>query len=184
MSSPRGLPGPRPGRLLALYALSVMERDGPIYGYSLADRIAERTDGGWRPGPGAIYPALQSLVRRKLARASSDGRRRVYRISPAGRSLLRRVRRQWTGLGRAGPDLGRLWSEIAGVSDPGQHLLGHLRRHLEGLATYLERDPQARAGRGSLRDQVLSELRATESRLDALAPGDRPRRPGARRSGA
>jgi DNA-binding PadR family transcriptional regulator len=69
--------GPRPGRLLGLYALAVMERDGPIYGYSLADRVAERTDGGWRPGAGAIYPALQVLVTRGMARSSRDGRRRV-----------------------------------------------------------------------------------------------------------
>lgn len=169
MSRPIGLRGPRPGRLLGLYALSVMERDGPIYGYSLADRISDRTDGAWRPGAGAIYPALQALVQRGVARAALDGRRRVYRITPAGRLLLRRVRRNWMGAGTSGPDLGMLWSEIAGEGDPGQHILQHLRRHLETATTYLERDPEMRTGSGTLRAQVLSELRVTESRLEALA---------------
>jgi DNA-binding PadR family transcriptional regulator len=168
MARPIGLRGPRPGRLLGLYALSVMERDGPIYGYSLADRISSRTDGAWRPGAGAIYPALQALVKRGLARGALDGRRRVYRITPTGRVLLRRVRRSWMGTGRSGPDLGMLWSEIAGEGDPGQHILRHLRHHLESATTYLERDPEMRAGPGTLRAQILSELRVTESRLEAL----------------
>ncbi len=168
MSRSSGPPGPRPGRLLGLYALSVMERDGPIYGYSLAERVAERTDGGWRPGAGAIYPALQALVTRGLARSSRDGRRRVYSITRPGRAFLARVRRGWMGVGRTGPDLAMLWSEIAGTGDPGQHLLRHLRHHLDGIATYLEKDPQMRAGRGFLRDQVQAELRVAGTRLDAL----------------
>jgi DNA-binding PadR family transcriptional regulator len=175
MSRPAGPRGPRPGRVLGLYALSVMARDGPIYGYSLADRIAERTDGGWRPGAGAIYPALQSLVERGLARSAKDGRRRVYSITRAGRAFLVRVRRGWMGAGRTGPDLGMLWSEIAGARDAGDHLLRHLRRHLDGIGTYLERDPEMRAGRGLLRDLVQAELRVAEARLDAL--GTSPTRP-------
>jgi len=163
--------------LLGLYALSVMDRDGPTYGYLLADRISDRTDGAWRPGAGAIYPALQSLVKKGFARATPEGRRRVYTVTPQGRAFLRRVRRGWMGRGRTGPELGILWSEIAGEGDPGQHLLRHLRHHLDGIATYLERDPRMRAGTGSLRDQVLAELRVTETRLDSLEGA----RPGPRR---
>ncbi|HTW40432.1 MAG TPA: PadR family transcriptional regulator [Thermoplasmata archaeon] len=154
--------------MLGLYALSVMEREGAIYGYSLTERIAERTDGGWRPGPGAVYPALQSLVRKRLAHPSRDGRRRVYRITPSGRSFLRRLRSGFAGRRRSGPDLGALWSEIVGGADPGQPLLDHLRHHLEGMTSYLERTPGARAGGTPLLDQVRAELRVTESRLAAL----------------
>jgi DNA-binding PadR family transcriptional regulator len=147
-----------------------MDREGTIYGYSLADRISDRTDGAWRPGAGAIYPALQSLVRKGLARTARDGRRRVYQITPAGRAFLRRLRGNWMGGTRAGPDLGLLWSEIAGSSDPGQHLLRHLRHHLEGITAYVERDPEMRAGQGRLRDQVLAELRVTTARLESVRP--------------
>jgi DNA-binding PadR family transcriptional regulator len=157
-----------------------MERDGPIYGYSLSEQISERTDGGWRPGAGAIYPALQSLVRKRFASASRVGRRRVYRITPTGRAFLRRLRAGFAGRRRSGPDLSSLWSEIVGGSDPGQGLLEHLRHHLEGMTSYLEQHPAVAAGGAPLRDQVRAELRVTESRLEALGSGPRskvPRRP-------
>ena len=168
--------------MLGLYALSVMDRAGPIYGYSLAERVSDQTDGAWRPGAGAVYPALQSLVRRGWARSAVDGRRRVYTITPQGRTALARIRREWIARRRSGPDLGMIWSEIVGGADPGEHLLRHLRHHLEGIATYLERDPLMRAGRGTLRDQVRAELRFATARLDSLAPPSRhPQRPRPRR---
>lgn len=154
--------------MLALYALSVMDREGPVYGYSLAERISDRTDGAWRPGAGAIYPALQSLVARGLARSGREGRRHVYAITPRGRKALGQIRSGWVGSPGAGPDLGLLWSEVASPGDPGQHLVRHLHRHLEAIGTYLERDPEMKAGSASLRQQVESELRAAEIRLSAL----------------
>jgi DNA-binding PadR family transcriptional regulator len=163
-----GLRGPRPGRVLGLYALSVMDRDGPVHGYLLADRVSDRTYGAWRPGAGAIYPALQSLVARGFARSSRVGRRRVYTITPGGRKALGQIRRAWVGGPGTGPDLGLLWSEIASVGDPGQHLLRHLHHHLEAIGTYLERDPQLKAGGSSLLAQVETELRAAENRLKTL----------------
>ncbi len=174
--------GPRPGRILGLYALAVMNRDGPIYGYSFADLVAGRTDGAWRPGAGAVYPALQALVDRGFARQTMTGRRREYRITSEGRAFLARVRRGWAASGRSGPDMSRLWAEVAGESDPNLHLAGHLRRHLEGITAVLEKDPAARAGRGSLLELVRSELAAAQARLDALSGSDAaPSRPPRRR---
>jgi len=169
-----GLRGPRPGRVLGLYALSVMDRDGPVYGYSLADRISDRTDGAWRPGAGAIYPALQSLVERGFAKSGRDGRRRVYAITPRGKRALAQIRRARMGGPGTGPDLGLLWSEIVSPGDPGQHLIRHLHHHLEAIGGYLEREPQLKAGQASLREQVVSELRAAETRLRALESVPRP----------
>ena len=178
---PRWTPprGPRPGRLLGLYALSVMDRDGPVYGYLLAHRISDRTDGAWHPQAGAIYPALQALAARGLARAGREGRRRVYAITPRGRKMLSQIRQGWTGGPRTGPDLGRLWSEIASPGDPGQHLVRHLHYHLESIATSLERDPAIKAGGIPLREQVMTELHAALTRLRGLE--SRPRRVVARR---
>ncbi len=182
---PRSRPfrGPRPGRILGLYALAVMDRDGPIYGYSLAERVSSKTEGAWRPAAGAVYPALQALVTRGLARSGTDGRRRVYRITAAGRAFLGRIRRGWMSGGAGGPDLGLLWSEIAGEGDPGQHLLRHLRRHLDGIAAYAERNPDARAGATSFREQILAELDVARARVSAVRPeetrsSERPRRAG------
>lgn len=167
-----------PPRLVGLYALTCMERDGVVYGYSLAGRIAERTGGAWRPGPGAVYPALQHLTERGLATVSGAGRRREYRITIRGRGLLRKLRQERLhGMGSA-PDLSILWAEIVGAPDESTYLLHRLRRVLDGVETQLERQPDAQVGDRSLRESVLGELRSAEGRLGrghrtAHAPGRR-----------
>ncbi len=170
-----------PPRLVGLYALTCMERDGAVYGYSLAVRIAQRTGGVWRPGPGAVYPALQRLTDRGLAEVRLVGRRREYRITPRGRLLLRKVRKERSSPGGSGPDLTLLWAEILGATDDGEYLLQRLRRTLDGIETHLNHDPELHAGRAPLRDSVLSELRAAERRLGAsrrrAAPARARRRP-------
>ncbi len=155
-----------PGRLLGLYALATLEREGTVYGYSLAERVSERTDGAWRPGAGAVYPALQSLVRRGAARASKQGVRRVYTITPHGRAILRRIRAQMAGPGPGAPDLSLLWAEIAGAPDPGAHMLRRLHRQLEMLDAMLARQPDAVAGARPLRSAAFDELSAALQRLE------------------
>lgn len=158
--------GPMPGRILGLYALAVMEQDGSLHGYALADRIADRTRGTWRPGAGAIYPALTSLARRHLATVTRDGTRRIYHITPAGRGLLRRVRRQMAWRLRGGLELGLLWSEIAGVADPAEHLLRRLDMHLDAVFEFLARGGRTHSADERLRREVRSRLAAAEVRLD------------------
>jgi DNA-binding PadR family transcriptional regulator len=132
---------PPAGRLLGLYALSVMAREGPVHGYELAQRIAVRTQGSWRPGAGAIYPALTTLARRGLARSRIEGRRRVYVATRAGRTTLRELRARVSGGTGSLPDLSVLWAEIAGDGDTTGHLLRHLRRHLDQAVAYVEQRP-------------------------------------------
>ncbi len=159
--------GPVPGRILGLYALSVMAREGPVHGYGLAERIAERTGGAWRPGAGAIYPALNGLARRHLARMSRQGVRRVYRITPTGRRMLREVRRRVAWRSRGGLDLSLLWAEIAGVGDPGEHLVSRLGVHLDAIYEYLLRRPSGAADAERLRRAVRERLADAERRLGA-----------------
>jgi DNA-binding PadR family transcriptional regulator len=159
-----------PARLVGLYALRCMERDGEVYGYSLADRISARTGGAWRPGPGAVYPALQRLVERGLAVASSSGRRREYRITSRGRRLLRQVRENRSTPSGSGPDLGLLWAEIVGASDIATYLLHRLRRSIDGIEVYLDQEPNARVRGQPLREDAIAELHAAERRF-----GHRPR---------
>ncbi len=166
-----------PGRLLGLYALATMEEEQELYGYALAERIAQRTDGAWRPGPGAIYPALASLAGRGLARARRDGLRQVYRITPKGRAFLRRVRSSLSWGRRGGPDLGLLWSEIAGRDDPGEFLVERLERQLETLTSYLARPEVPTPARSALRDRVRASLERADRRLrEGGGPGSTGRR--------
>jgi len=162
-----------PPRLVGLYALTCMERDGGVYGYSLAARIAERTGGSWRPGPGAVYPALNRLTERGLATVRGIGRRREYRITASGRSFLRKVRQERFGGSGSGPDLSLLWAEIVGAPDYPTFLLRRLRRNIDGVEAYLDREPGAHLGDRPLRTLVVDELRAAEGRLGRKAPRSR-----------
>jgi DNA-binding PadR family transcriptional regulator len=78
-SAPRGL--------LNFYALlSIASR--PKRGYDLIKEIETKTEGAWRPGPGAVYPVLQKLVKQGYLSAkkrSKEGPIQVlYQITPAG----------------------------------------------------------------------------------------------------
>jgi DNA-binding PadR family transcriptional regulator len=62
--------------------------EGPMHGYAIV-RDAEQVS-GVRLGPGTLYATLARLEARGLIEGvSPEGRRRPYRITAAGRTLLR-----------------------------------------------------------------------------------------------
>jgi DNA-binding PadR family transcriptional regulator len=154
-------------RLVGLYALTLMEREGGVYGYRVSERIAERTEGNWRPGPGAVYPALSQLVRSGFARARTRGRRREYTITPAGRKLLLRVRQGPDRFQRARVDLAPLWAEVLGSPDVGELHLLNLRRALTRLEAFLDRPGEDPRRRGRLLEAVHAELASALRRITA-----------------
>lgn len=161
-------------RLVGLYALTLMEQEGPVHGYRVAQRVAQRTDGAWRPGPGAIYPSLRKLVSAGFARPRTAGRRREYAITAAGRTLLERIRSRSDRFPPTRLDVSALWAEVLGTRDLGDFLLLRLRRSLDGLEAYLTRPGVPANGSARLRADVRSELQRAIGRL---GPGRRPPRP-------
>jgi DNA-binding PadR family transcriptional regulator len=149
-----------------------MDREGSVYGYQISRRIADRTEGAWRPSPGAIYPALRVLVARGLARVAHRNRRLEYRITARGRALLRevRARRSWRS---SAPDLSVLWAEIVGVRDPGEFLLRRVQRATAALADHVERVPGSNERGRALRRKALAELAAARRRLGSGGPNAR-----------
>ena len=153
-------------RLLGLYALSQMEREGSLHGYRLSEEISRRTEGRWRPGPGTVYPALARLVRQKLARSRPSGRRRVYLLTPAGRALLRKVRAQSEAFERARVDLAPLWGEVLGGYSAEELHLRMLRGALARVDRFLER-PNGPAGTDPrFRSAVRAELQSALGRWE------------------
>lgn len=144
---------------MGLYALRMMS-DGPIYVHQLATRVADRTQGGWRPSAGAIYPAVRSLVDRGLARSFREGGRKLYRVTPAGRARLRQFLTQsarWRGR------FGESRSLLLDFLEPEElveHLLQHLRRDLRAIRSAVENgEPSLSASeRTYLRAQTAVEL--------------------------
>lgn len=60
---------------------------GEKHGYAIIEDIAEQV--GVRLGPGTLYGSLATLEDKGLIEpVSSEGRRRPYRLTPAGRQAL------------------------------------------------------------------------------------------------
>jgi len=82
-SAPRGL--------LEVYSLLSIARR-PMRGYDLIKEIEMKTDGTWRPGPGAVYPLLRKLAKRGDISAKKSAEfgpnQMIYEITSQG---LRRI---------------------------------------------------------------------------------------------
>jgi DNA-binding PadR family transcriptional regulator len=61
----------------------------PMHGYELMGELQRRTHRRYKPSPGSIYPAVQSLQAEGLIEATTQGDRRVYRITPLGAESLK-----------------------------------------------------------------------------------------------
>lgn len=91
-----------PRGFLRIYILTTLSR-GPATGYEIMQRIEEKTDGAWRPGPGTVYPLLKGLVREKLVTASgkkSKTSRVTYATTLAGRREIESMRAGMASFGR------------------------------------------------------------------------------------
>ncbi|MFN0069716.1 MAG: PadR family transcriptional regulator [Limisphaerales bacterium] len=90
--------------------LSIL-REGESYGYAIAQRVKELSDGEVEWTDGMLYPILHRLEAEGLIAArwgeSEVGRRRkYYRLEAAGLPVLADERQQWTTIHRI---LYRLW---------------------------------------------------------------------------
>ncbi|MFT3887811.1 MAG: PadR family transcriptional regulator [Arachnia sp.] len=81
--------GPRGGRRrrgdVRLAALLLIA-EAPRNGYQIIQELESRTDGRWKPSPGAIYPALNQLEDEGLIRAVDADAGKIFEITDAGRA--------------------------------------------------------------------------------------------------
>ena len=77
----------------------------PAHGYAILQQLKARSGGAFDLAEGTLYPALHRLERDGLLvsgwATESGRRRRVYRVTKAGRSSLVQRRREWTSFSRA-----------------------------------------------------------------------------------
>lgn len=69
-------------------AILALLSEDRLNGYQVIQEIAERSQGAWRPSPGAVYPAMQQLTDEGLIEPTGDGRRTRYRLTDAGREYV------------------------------------------------------------------------------------------------
>lgn len=65
-----------------------------LHGYGIMQDVARQSQGQYKLGPGTLYDNLQKLIQRKLVQelgrrpGDEDPRRRYYRLTALGRSVL------------------------------------------------------------------------------------------------
>ena len=69
-------------------AILALLREGPRNGYQIMSDIEERSNGAWRPSPGAVYPALSALADEGLITDEKADGKRVFRLTDAGREYI------------------------------------------------------------------------------------------------
>jgi PadR family transcriptional regulator PadR len=83
--------------LLVLRTLSSAE---PLHGYTITERIHERSDDALRVEEGSLYPALHRMeesrwIKSRWGLSDNNRRARYYEITQTGRRRLARLERDW-----------------------------------------------------------------------------------------
>ncbi|WP_395363428.1 PadR family transcriptional regulator [Streptomyces sp. YH02] len=121
---------------LRLYLLKLLD-EAPRHGYEVIRLLEERFHGLYAPSAGTVYPRLAKLEAEGLVTHASEGGRKVYSITDAGRAEL-------AGRGAELDDLER-----------------EIRESVSELAAEIRDDVRGAAGR------VRSEMRAAAGRTRA-----------------
>ncbi|WP_405692546.1 helix-turn-helix transcriptional regulator [Streptomyces sp. NBC_01185] len=127
---------------LRLYLLKLLD-EAPRHGYEVIRLLEERFQGLYAPSAGTVYPRLAKLEAEGLVTHATEGGRKVYSITDAGRAEL---------AGRGG-ELADLELEI--------------RESVSELAAEIREDVRGAAGR------LRSEMRAAASESRHTSSGDR-----------
>lgn len=111
----------RPGDVRA--AILTLLAEGPMHGYEMIQQIAERSQGGWRPSPGSVYPTLQLLNDEGLVVGSeSRGSKKLFELTEDGCAAVDEI--------KVPP-----WEQFSGGVDPGRIDLHAALNQLFGAVT-------------------------------------------------
>jgi DNA-binding PadR family transcriptional regulator len=76
-------------------AVLILLSKKPHHGYEIMKEVKERSGGFWRPTAGGIYPILQDLEESRYVEGEWDlqkkRKRKIYRITEAGKAVLKRA---------------------------------------------------------------------------------------------
>ncbi|MFF8030054.1 MULTISPECIES: helix-turn-helix transcriptional regulator [unclassified Streptomyces] len=118
---------------LRLYLLKLLD-EAPRHGYEVIRLLEERFQGLYAPSAGTVYPRLAKLEAEGLVTHTTEGGRKVYSITDAGRAEL---------TGRSG-ELADLELEIR---ESVAELAAEIRADVSGAAGDLRREMRAAAGK-------------------------------------
>jgi DNA-binding PadR family transcriptional regulator len=131
---------------LRLYLLKLLD-EAPRHGYEVIRLLEERFHGLYAPSAGTVYPRLAKLEQEGLVTHSTEGGRKVYSITAAGRAEL---------ASRAG-EIDDLENEIR---ESVSTLAAEIREDVRGAAGDLRREVRAAAQQARSHPDADFDLRA------------------------
>ncbi|QKC95490.1 PadR family transcriptional regulator [Mesorhizobium sp. NZP2298] len=182
----RGGPGDmfRAGRMLAdgdlkLITLSLLA-EAPRHGYDIIKALEERTSGIYSPSPGVVYPTLTFLEEAGYAVSSSEGNKKVFSITEAGRAHLADNREMIDGVLEHLERFGRKMAKARdwfGWNDDGEDRRGGRGERSETRDEFRAIRHRLRAALGEIVDapaekqaEAIAILEAAAEALEALSP--------------
>ncbi len=132
-------------RLAALLLIAETPRNG----YQIIQELAARTDGHWKPSPGAIYPALNQLEDEGLIRPLDGGK--VFEVTDAGRAEAEAAAAQ------PAP-----WEHAGGEQDPARALAHSMRQAAQAVGAI------AQSGDADLISKATAQLDELKRKLYQL----------------
>lgn len=155
----------KPGRGdIRTAALALLAEEDQLNGNQVVQRIADRSQGAWRPSPGAVYPALNQLEKEALIEQIEGGGRRSYRLTEAGRVQAAENRERWD----------TMWQNVASAADARTQDIDTLCEHVLTAvrhALYDADDDRYAEIRGVLLGARRSLYRLLAGQEDAPADG-------------
>jgi DNA-binding PadR family transcriptional regulator len=118
---------------LRLYLLKLLD-EAPRHGYEVIRLLEERFQGLYAPSAGTVYPRLAKLEAEGLVTHTTEGGRKVYSITDAGRAELSDRSGELAGL------------ELE-IRESVAELAAEIRADVRGAAGDLRREMRAAAGR-------------------------------------
>ncbi|HZG02483.1 MAG TPA: PadR family transcriptional regulator [Streptomyces sp.] len=120
----RGGPHSRARRGDVRASILALLADRPMHGYEMIREIAERSGGAWKPSPGSVYPTLQLLEDEGLISSASEGGKKLFSLTEAGRAEAESgPEAPWEEAGR-----GIDWEALSEIRKAGTGLLEAFRQ--------------------------------------------------------
>jgi DNA-binding PadR family transcriptional regulator len=96
--------------------------------------IEAKTEGAWRPGPGAIYPVLKKLAGEgyiKETKGAKGSSQTVYAITTSGKARIATARKSFRSAGERWSLMRRVFSDLMEPEDLSRFVIESPSRHFE-----------------------------------------------------
>jgi DNA-binding PadR family transcriptional regulator len=149
--------GPRARRGDVRAAILALLAEEPRNGYQIIQELAERTQGLWKPSPGAVYPALSQLEDEGLARAQEIDGKRAFALTDEGQAHV----------ADNAETIGKPWEKVTeGAGESEMALREHIPQLLQAVMMV------AKTGSPEQVDEVKKILTETRRAVYRVLAGD------------